>query len=102
MATYLEKKCSKHGITKHRRENESRWRCISCSTEYRQNTRRRNKERIVAIHGGKCQLCGYNRFLGALEFHHLDPLTKDFHISKSPTNFSYERLAKEAEKCILL
>lgn len=102
MTTYLEKECSKHGITKHRRENKNRWRCIRCSTEYRMTTRTRNKERIVKVHGGKCQICGYDKYLGALDFHHVDPSTKDFHISKSPTNFSYARLAAEAEKCILL
>lgn len=27
----------------------------------------------IAYKGGKCQICGYDRYVGALEFHHLDP-----------------------------
>lgn len=102
MAIYKMKECKKHGETNHRLENAKRWRCIKCSTEYRIANRQRNKDRIVQEHGGACNLCGYNRYQGALEFHHLDPTTKDFAISVSPTNFSYERLRTEAKKCILL
>jgi hypothetical protein len=31
------------------------------------------KEMLVAELGGKCQKCGYDRYVGALQFHHLDP-----------------------------
>lgn len=27
----------------------------------------------IAYKGGKCQICGYDKCVGALEFHHLDP-----------------------------
>ena len=30
--------------------------------------------------GGKCEKCGYNKYLGALEFHHLNSEEKDFTI----------------------
>lgn len=35
----------------------------------------------VAYKGGKCQCCGYNKYIGALKFHHVDPAQKDFGIS---------------------
>lgn len=35
----------------------------------------------VQYKGGKCCVCGYNKYLGALEFHHLNPNEKDFGIS---------------------
>jgi hypothetical protein len=35
----------------------------------------------VVYKGGKCQCCGYNKYIGALEFHHVDPEQKDFGVS---------------------
>lgn len=32
--------------------------------------------------GNKCSICGYDKCLGALEFHHLDSEEKDFGISE--------------------
>lgn len=29
--------------------------------------------------GGKCQECGYNKNIAALEFHHINPDEKEFH-----------------------
>lgn len=54
----------------------------------------------MAYKGGKCAICGYNRCLLALEFHHLDPLEKDFSISSRMT--SWKAIVKELDKCVLL
>lgn len=37
--------------------------------------KRRDKVKAIAVayKGGKCQVCGYNKYVGALEFHHVDP-----------------------------
>jgi hypothetical protein len=66
--------------------------------------RRRKKLKILAVEykGGKCEKCGYNKFIGALEFHHLDPKEKDFSISDSGSTRSWERLKKELDKCIIV
>jgi len=40
--------------------------------------RKKTKERMVQSMGGCCQICGYNKSLMALEFHHIDPNEKDF------------------------
>lgn len=40
---------------------------------------RRAKYKLLA--GGKCTICGYNKCLDALQFHHRDPSEKDFNIS---------------------
>ncbi len=61
---------------------------------------RRLKERMVEYKGGKCQKCNYNKCIGALEFHHLDPEAKEF--SLSGTSISFERAKPELDKCILL
>ena len=39
---------------------------------------RRNflKRRLVEHRGGKCEICGYDKSIRALEFHHIDPQSK--------------------------
>lgn len=64
--------------------------------------RYRIKQELVDYKGGKCQICGYSRCLSALEFHHLDPLSKDFGISSNTRYNNIETLKKEADKCILV
>jgi len=58
------------------------------------------KQRLVDYKGGKCKECGYDKCLGALEFHHRDPKKKDFGISSN--HRSFENLRIEADKCDLL
>lgn len=67
-------------------------------------TRRRKKIRLMAIEhlGGKCIKCGYNKYPEVMEFHHRDPLQKDFNVSKKGLTRSWERVRKEIEKCDLL
>ena len=66
--------------------------------------RRRGKIRLMAVayKGGCCQVCGYKRCIEALEFHHLDPMQKDFGISHKGYTRSWEKVKEEVEKCILL
>jgi 5-methylcytosine-specific restriction endonuclease McrA len=66
--------------------------------------RRREKVRSTAVEykGGRCQVCGYDRCIEALEFHHLDPAQKDFGISHKGYTRSWEKVKEEVDKCILL
>jgi len=61
----------------------------------------RIKERAVEYKGGKCVICGYDRCIKALEFHHVNPEEKDFTLG-SNTNIAWEKVRKEIEKCILV
>lgn len=65
------------------------------------NFRARLKERAVYVLGGKCQICGYDRCITALEFHHVNPEEKEMEFSGN-TNRSWEATRKELQKCILL
>ena len=49
-----------------------------------------------------CRLCGYDRFVGALQFHHLDPESKRFSLSMRGCTRSFAELREEAAKCVLL
>lgn len=63
--------------------------------------RRAIKRMLIMRAGGKCQRCGYNKSMRALEFHHLSPIEKDFGLSKNLTK-NITKLKEEADKCILL
>lgn len=62
--------------------------------------RKQNKKLLVEYKGGKCELCGYNKCIAALDFHHKNPLEKE--ISLTGNTFSFERQKKEADKCMLV
>lgn len=64
--------------------------------------RRKIKEMAIIYKGGKCALCGYNKYQGALEFHHLDKDSKDFGLSMSGLTRSWDKTKKELDKCILV
>lgn len=64
--------------------------------------RRKIKTMVIEYKGGKCQICGYCRYQGALELHHIDKSKKDFGIGDKGYTRSWERVRKELDKCILL
>lgn len=57
------------------------------------------KARMVEYKGGCCQLCGYNRCLAALDFHHIAPDEKDFNFG-GKHNVGWDKLLIELNKCI--
>ena len=54
------------------------------------------KKKCVMFLGGKCSICGYNKNLAALDFHHKDMSTKEEGLS----NLINRRLAKTLEECM--
>lgn len=97
------KTCKKHGDIKHykRAGREDSWRCSQCSVEAVTERRRKVIRETIEYKGGKCQCCGYDKCVEALDFHHIDPTTKEFGISDGSTR-SLEKTKAEADKCILL
>lgn len=73
-----------------------------CNGCYVQQTRRKNKRTVVEEFGGKCIVCGYNRSMWALDFHHVDASTKSFSLSQAGITRSIARMREEAKKCILV
>lgn len=62
--------------------------------------KQRRKQKLVEYKGGKCELCGYNKCVRSLEFHHKDPNEKDFNVSS--VTFGIERCKREVDKCMLV
>lgn len=60
------------------------------------------KQKLVEEFGGKCGICGYNRCIDSLTFHHLDPNEKEFGLAEHGVTRSYEKAKAEAMKCKLL
>ena len=94
--------CSRHGRTTFKRRAEGSWRCLRCRTEHVTARRRRIKQVLVDEAGGACVLCGYDRSVAALHFHHVDPSTKEFHLAADGATRSIARARAEARKCVLM
>jgi transposase-like protein len=94
--------CPVHGASGHVREPRGYFRCLKCRQEAVVRRRRKVKAILVDDAGGSCRVCGYDRCLAALAFHHLDPATKEFGVAHAGVGRSIERLRVEARKCILL
>jgi len=64
---------------------------------------RTRKLKLLMKSGGQCVACGYARNLAALEFHHVDPLSKSFQLDmRSLVNRNWNEVEIEARKCVLL
>lgn len=73
--------------------------CKNCFCQIQKEQQQKRKEKLVLLKGGGCSICGYSKFLGALEFHHLDPKQKEFRIAKI---YSWAKTFTELDKCILV
>jgi transposase-like protein len=93
--------CPRHGPSRHVRR-ERGLRCVRCRSEAVTERRRRLKRQLVEEHGGRCVLCGYDRCVAALHFHHLDPETKQFGVGAAGVTRSLTAARDEASKCIVL
>jgi hypothetical protein len=97
-----ERACPSHGITRFQVDRQGTYRCLACRAERVTARRRRIKEILVAEAGGRCALCGYDRCLRALGFHHVDPSSKAFSVAFRGVARSLARARAEAAKCVLL
>lgn len=62
----------------------------------------RAKDLILEKKKAGCFNCGYNRYVGALEFHHIDPSTKSFSIGSNAAGKNLNEILEELAKCVLL
>lgn len=79
---------------KNKRENI----CHSCSSVY---IRYKKKTYFTSLIGGKCSKCGLDDII-CLDFHHVDPKTKEFTLGGQTEHRSVEEIEIEVRKCILL
>ena len=94
--------CPRHGERLFWLVSRGIYRCLRCRSEAVARRRRKLKQILVADAGGCCSLCGYDRYIGALQFHHVDGEAKDFGLADRGLTRSLEAVRTEARKCILL
>lgn len=63
----------------------------------------KRKLELIELKGGKCEICGYDKNLSALQFHHRDPTKKELKLDvRTLGNNKMEKILKEFEKCDLV
>lgn len=100
--TVITADCARHGSTTFILSGRGYYRGRQCRMDAVVRRRRKVKRILVEEAGGKCRLCGYDRCLAALEFHHLAPEDKRFGLSHRGIARSLEAVRAEARKCVLL
>ena len=98
------KRCNiKHSITNFYKRPDGRpyAYCKPCANKQTIERQQELKKQIVEHLGGSCIICGYNKYYGALDLHHLDPSKKDKILSKRKT-ISFSTIKPEVDKCVLL
>lgn len=79
----------------------AKYQCKKC---WNSRTSKSGKEKVLSLkeeYGGKCTRCGYDKCIDALEFHHLDPTQKEFHLGEARGR-NLASLREELNKCILV
>ena len=99
---FITRQCKHHGETEFVLEGRNYYRCKKCRSRGVSKRRQKVKIKLVNEFGGKCKICSYNKCIGALEFHHIDPSKKSFGLSVTGVTKSYKLMLEEAKKCILV
>lgn len=76
---------------------------MSAGSEAVKKWRRNAKARLIRAFGGKCGICGYNKCDEVMEFHHLDPTTKETTWSQIRGSIKgWNTIVDEMSKCVML
>jgi hypothetical protein len=64
---------------------------------------RQKKQELVEMFGGSCSICGYNKCMDGLCFHHLNPTEKRMELNnRNIAGRAWDLVMEEANKCQLL
>lgn len=75
--------------------------CGKCHNQYTIKVGQEKRKKGIDLLGGKCLLCGYSKYCGSLDFHHVSPEVKDDKFDQM-RGWSWSRIQKELENCVLL
>lgn len=96
-------KCGKIFIIKEKAFNRRYcYECVPFIPKSGSENRKIIKLWALEYKGNKCQNCGYDKCIDALEFHHTNPQEKDFSISDRKLVLDWNKIKIELDKCILL
>ena len=99
------RRCPRHGETEFAAysrgpSGQRRWRCKRCIGEAVTRRKQKIKALLVEEAGGRCAICGYDRTVVNLHFHHVNPAEKSFGLSMSTTK-ALATYREELQKCVL-
>lgn len=75
--------------------------CKDCHNAFCRKKWKDRRVKAIELLGNKCNKCGYDKNYAALEFHHLDPSTKEANWNQI-RKWAWSKLVEELKKCILL
>jgi 5-methylcytosine-specific restriction endonuclease McrA len=75
--------------------------CKQCVLNRQYDLNSSTKDKCIEYKGGQCSACGYKKYSGSLDFHHLDKHTKEMNIAYLMRK-SWDKIQPELDKCILL
>lgn len=105
-----EKRCPKCQIVKNVNEfymKRKSTNCLACYCKSCASTQvtirlQKFKQKCLLYKGGKCTICGYNKCVAALHFHHRNPEVKNFNICSYQFHKWNSIIEAELDKCDLL
>jgi transposase len=95
-------RCREHGETDFWLDGRGYYRCKRCRSAAVARRRRKVKAILVAEAGGACCICGFDRNMRALHFHHVEPSRKRHELNAKGVAIALDKLRVEAQKCVLL
>jgi hypothetical protein len=99
------RECRHHGLVEFHRYSAGkrgfRWRCKRCVGEAVTRRHQQIRRMLLEEAGGCCAVCGYDRCIVSLHFHHVDPASKSFPVSTGQGR-SLAAFREEAKKCVLV
>ena len=99
------RECRRHGVIEHylfsRGDGRFVYRCKRCVGEAVTRRHQKIRRTLIAEAGGSCRVCGYDRCIVNLHFHHVDPTKKSFNVNPS-SGKSLAAYRAEAAKCVLV
>jgi transposase len=95
-------RCRHHGDTDFWLDGRGYYRCKRCRSAAVARRRKKVKAILVAEAGGACCICGFERNMRALHFHHVEPSQKRLEINAKGVAIALDKLRVEAQKCVLL
>jgi hypothetical protein len=107
------RKFSKNRVVGHYTNFGYSYRCKDCTKAYyRKNQEKRKRQmrsrlrrltaKYVRLAGGRCQKCGYDKYLSAMSFHHVNPENKSHNPTVVIRSGDHKKVERELDKCILL
>ncbi len=75
--------------------------CKTCQTQNVLDRQRLWKRKAIEYKGSKCVICQYDKYDGALEFHHKDPSHKEYGLSAGRLK-TFLSSKNELDKCLLV